>query len=54
MEFWSYNPRKLSKDENVDRLSLALSLREDKDESVEEAVQEMLEQVWRDIDDKRN
>ncbi|OQB99479.1 MAG: hypothetical protein BWX78_01734 [Firmicutes bacterium ADurb.Bin099] len=54
VEFWSYNPRKLSKDENVDRLSLALSLREDKDERVEEAVQEMLEQVWRDIDDKRN
>ena len=38
----------------VDRLSLALALAEDKDERVEEAVEEMLKNVWEDIDGKRN
>ena len=38
----------------MDRLSLALSLCGDRDERIEEAIEEMLEQVWRDIDGKRN
>lgn len=50
VEFWRYDPRKLSNNESVDRLSLALALREDRDERVEEAVEEMLAQLWRDID----
>ena len=54
VELWRYDPRKLSAGECVDRLSLALSLCEDRDERIEEAVEEMLEQVWRDIDGKRN
>lgn len=54
VELWRYDPRKLSAGECVDRLSLALSLFEDRDERIEEAVEEMLEQVWRDIDGKRN
>jgi hypothetical protein len=33
---------------------VALALREDRDERVEEIVEEMLAQLWRDIDGKRN
>lgn len=54
VELWRYDPRKLSADNCVDRLSLALALSDDRDERVEEAIEEMLEQVWRDIDGKRN
>lgn len=54
LELWRYDPRKLSYGACVDRLSLALALRDDSDERIEEAVEEMLQQVWRDIDGKRN
>lgn len=54
IEFWRYNPQKLVNGNSVDRLSLALALKDDKDERVEEAVEKMLEQVWREIDGKRN
>lgn len=54
VELWRYDPKKLSCGECVDRLSLALALREDRDERVEEAVEEMLKQVWSDIDGKGN
>ena len=47
VEMWRYDPRKLSKKKVVDELSLALSLREDADERVEEAVEEMLNNLWR-------
>lgn len=53
LELWRYNPRKLSEGACVDRLSLALALKDDSDERIEEAVEEMLQQVWRDIDGKR-
>ena len=49
-----YDPRKLSKEKIVDGLSLALSLKEDADERVEEAVEEMLNNLWRKIDGYRN
>ena len=49
-----YDPRKLSKKKMVDELSLALSLREDADERVEEAVEEMLNDLWRKIDGNRD
>ena len=42
VEMWRYNPRKLSTRNIVDELSLALALREDADERVEEAIEEML------------
>ena len=42
MMMWRYNPRKLSTRNIVDELSLALALREDADERVEEAVEEIL------------
>ena len=50
VEMWRYNPRKLSTRNTVDELSLALALREDADERVEEAVEEMLNELWRKID----
>ena len=49
VEIWRYNPRKLSTRNTVDELSLALALREDADERVEEAVKEMLNELWRKI-----
>ncbi len=54
VEMWRYDPRKLSKGKTVDELSLALSLREDADERVEEAVEGMLQDLWRKIDGNRN
>lgn len=54
VELWRFDPKRLSEEEYVDRLSLALALREDHDERIEQAVDEMLMQVWRDIDGKRN
>ena len=54
VEMWRYNPRKLSMRNAVDELSLALALREDADERVEEAVEEMLNELWRKIDGYRN
>ena len=53
VEMWRYNPRKLSTQNIVDELSLALALREDVDERVEEAVEEMLNELWRKIDGYR-
>ena len=52
VEMWRYNPRKLSARNIVDKLSLAL--REDADERVEAAVEEMLNELWRKIDGYRN
>ena len=54
VEMWRYNPRKLSTRNIVDELSLALALREDADGRVEEAVEEMLNELWRKIDGYRN
>jgi len=51
---WRYNPCKLSNGSVVDELSLALALREDADERVEEAVEKMLDNLWRRIDGYRN
>ncbi len=53
VEMWRYDPRKLSKKKMVDVLSLALSLRKDADERIEEAVEEMLNDLWRKIDGNR-
>lgn len=54
VELWRYEPKKLSETDTVDPLSLALALKEDGDERVEEAVEEMLSQVWRKIDGYRD
>ena len=50
VEMWRYNPRKLSTQNVVDELSLALALREDADERVEEAVEKLLNELWMKID----
>ena len=47
VEMWRYDPRKLSTRNIVDELSLALALKKDVDERVEEAVEEMLNELWR-------
>lgn len=54
VELWRYDPGKLSKGGDVDRLSLALALREDGDERTHTAIEEMLAELWREIDGKRN
>ena len=53
VQLWRYDPGKLAAGGRVDRLSLALSLRDDKDERAEEAVEEMLAGLWREIHGKR-
>jgi DNA-binding transcriptional ArsR family regulator len=47
LQIWKYNPQMLAKDSAVDVLSLAMCYVDDPDERVEEAVEEMLEQYWR-------
>lgn len=54
LELWRYDLHKLSSCGAVDVLSLALALKEDPDERVEAAIEEMLENLWRKIDDYRN
>ena len=49
IELWRYDPKRLSTNKMVDPLSLALSLQEEVDERTETAVEEMLEQLWRNI-----
>ena len=53
VELWRYDPGRLVTNECVDRLSLALALKDDRDERVEDAVKGMLEKVWEEIDGKR-
>ncbi len=47
VELWKYDPRILSVNKMVDPLSLALSLKDEEDERVEEAVEEMVDALWR-------
>ncbi len=54
VELWRYDPRKLAAGACVDRLSLALSLNGSRDERVQEALEEMLKQLWKEIVDKRD
>ncbi len=54
LQLWRYNPRKLTNNNIVDILSLALSLEEDYDERVEASVEESLKCLWRKLDGSRN
>ncbi len=54
VELWRYDPKILSKGDCVDRLSLALSLQENHDERVEAVTEDILNELWRDISDKRD
>lgn len=47
IEVWKYSPQLFADDEGIDIISLALSLMDDKDERVEEAVDEILDEFWR-------
>lgn len=46
VELWEYSPRKFSKDNMADRLSVALSFEGNEDERIEAAVEELLEGIW--------
>lgn len=50
LELWRYNPRIFSNKGYVDELSLALSYKNEEDERVQEAIEEMLNKMWRRID----
>lgn len=54
VELWRYDPNRLAEGGAVDRLSLALALRDERDERIEEAIEEMLAGVWKDIHGKRD
>lgn len=47
VELWEYDPRQFSDGKTADKLSVALSFSENKDERIEAAVEELLESVWR-------
>lgn len=53
VEMWKYDPRILATGHSVDALSLALTLKDDTDERVEQAVEELLSEVWRKIDGRK-
>lgn len=46
LQLWRYDPRLISQTEKVDVFSLALSLKDDGDERVEQCIEELLEKVW--------
>ncbi len=54
VELWRYDPKKLSAGHCVDRLSLVLALSEDRDERIEEAVEEILTDFWEELNGQRN
>ena len=47
IEVWKYSPQLFADNEGIDTISLVLSLMDDKDERVEEAVDEILDEFWR-------
>ena len=47
VELWEYDPKQFSEDKMADRLSVALSFAGNEDERIEEAIEELLEGVWR-------
>lgn len=47
VELWEYDPKRFSGDNMADRLSVALSFAGNEDERVEEAIEELLEGVWK-------
>ena len=54
IELWRYDPRKLTNQKCVDRLSIALALNDDHDPRVKEAIEDMLNDLWKELNDKRN
>ena len=50
IEIWNYDPLILADNNKVDLLSLALSLKDDPDERVQEALDEALKEFWEEYD----
>lgn len=48
IELWKYAPDILSKNGTVDTLSLIMSLKDNTDERIEDAIEEQLHYIWRD------
>lgn len=46
LQLWRYDPRRISQTDEIDALSLAVSLANDTDERVEQCIEEILEKVW--------
>jgi len=46
LELWKYDPRKISGEHHVDILSLAVSLSDERDERIEQCIEDMLQKVW--------
>ncbi|WP_122642353.1 MarR family transcriptional regulator [Luxibacter massiliensis] len=53
IEIWKYPPQLFAKENMVDTISLALSLEDERDERIEKAVDEMLDELWRNVDGNR-
>lgn len=53
LQLWKYDPHILSANGSVDTLSLALTLVDDGDERVEDAVEDMLNELWEELDGNR-
>ena len=52
IEVWKYDPDLFSKEGIADPVSVALSLANEMDERIEIGIDEMLGNLWEDIDDK--
>ena len=50
LEIWNYDPKVLSKDKKVCLLPLIISLKNDPDERVQQAIEDALEQYWEEYD----
>lgn len=50
IELWSYEPLKFAKDRIADPVSVALSLEKETDERVEMTIEEMLDELWEEIE----
>ena len=48
LELWKYDPKLLSQSEMVDVLSLVMSFEDEEDERIQEAVEDLLQQLWED------
>lgn len=52
VEVWKYDPNLFSKEGIADSVSVALSLSDEMDERIEAGIDEMLKNLWEDIDDQ--
>jgi DNA-binding MarR family transcriptional regulator len=46
LQIWRYDPRRISQNDKVDALSLYMSLSDDHDERIEQALEEMLQEIF--------